>query len=64
MTMNPKLKTILELRPFKRALICQIPIGETQVMLEKAYLVRVLVPSQDRNPEIKERKRIFCRLET
>jgi hypothetical protein len=34
MTMSPKLKTILMLRPLKQALIL---IAGTQVMLEKAY---------------------------
>jgi hypothetical protein len=40
MTMGPKQKTFLVLRPFEGALTCSILIAGTQVMLRKAYLLR------------------------
>jgi hypothetical protein len=37
MIIGLKLKTILALRPYQRALICPILIAGTQFMLEKPY---------------------------
>jgi hypothetical protein len=40
MTMGPKQKTFLGLRPSEGALTCSILIAGTQVMLRKAYFLR------------------------
>jgi hypothetical protein len=40
MTMGPKHKTFLVLRPFEGVLTCSILIAGTQVMLRKTYFLR------------------------